>query len=116
MNSEAFHIQRHARPALGRGYLPLLACAALLLSGCSSEPLPPTGAIWTGSSNARTAALAPVATGNASAKPLYKAASGGDWGPYSGRRGQTEPPASMTYAFKGDPNASRTFAAAPGQM
>jgi hypothetical protein len=114
--SAAIHIERHRPNAPRRGYLPLLASAALVLAGCSNEPLPPQGAIWTGSSNARTATLAPVETGSASAKPTYKTASGGDWGPYSGRRGQTEPPASMNYAFKGDPNASRTFAAAPGQM
>lgn|GEM_PF-6967543 len=116
MISAAIHIERHRPQAPRRGYLSLLACAALVLAGCSNEPLPPQGAIWTGSSNARSATATLSATGNAGARPAYKTASGGDWGPYSGRRGQTEPPAEMNYAFKGDPNVSHTFAAGPGQM
>ena len=124
VNSEASNpIEKcgQARPfpcwrAMKRGWLPLLASAAMSLAGCSNEPLPPHGALWTGSSNARTATATLAAAGGASAKSAYRTASGGGWGAYSGRRGQTEPPASMDYAFKGDPNASPTFAGAPGQM
>jgi hypothetical protein len=99
-----------------RPCLPLLAWAALALAGCSNEPLPPQGALWTGSSSARTAAATSGPAGGTAVRPSYRAASGGGWGPYSGRRGQIEPPQSVDYAFKGDPNASPTFAGSPGQM
>lgn len=100
------------------GCLPLLICAAALsTAGCSNEPLPPQGALWTGSSNARaaTATLATASSGTAT-RTAHRTTSGEGWGPYSGRRGQNSPPPPMDYAFKGDPNASPTFAGRPGQM
>ena len=102
--------------AIRCGYLPLLVCAAISVAGCSNEPLPPQGALWTGSSNARSASATLGPADGVTAKPASRTARGGGWGSYSGRRGQTEPPPSMDYAFKGDPNASPTFAAGPGQM
>jgi len=113
------------RPAVpGRtskfGYRHLGACAAMMmaLAGCSNEPLPPQGALWTGSANARTGPAAATFGGSSSvaAQPARRASNGQGWGPYSGRRGQTQPPASTDYAFKGDPNAVATFAGRPGQM
>jgi len=102
--------------AMRPGCVLLLVCAAVSIAGCSNEPIPPQGALWTGSSNARTATATLGTTDSAVPRPAYKSTSGGDWGPYSGRRGQSEPPAAINYTFKGDPNASQTFAAGPGQM
>ncbi|AGK58391.1 hypothetical protein HYPDE_33593 [Hyphomicrobium denitrificans 1NES1] len=97
--------------------LSLICSAALLMSGCSNEPLSPQGALWSGASTARAAS---ATVGNAShdmaTKTARRVGNGGGWGPYSGRRGQTEPPATINYAFKGDPDASPTFAGGPGQM
>jgi hypothetical protein len=99
------------------GCRPLLICAAALsVAGCSNEPLSPQGALWTGSSSARSAATAPPGNASESARTAYRSAAREGWGPYSGRRGQTSPPPTTDYAFKGDPNASSTFAGGPGQM
>jgi hypothetical protein len=107
---------RSIRRVAKGGRLTLLACAAFILAGCSSETMAPQSAIWNGPSNARTVAATPIETGSASARRSAKTSSERGWGDYSGRRGQTEPPAEIDYAFKGDPNASPTFAAGPGQM
>jgi hypothetical protein len=97
------------------GCVSLLCCGAALLAGCSSDPLQPPGALWTGTSNARADTAHQDAV---SRKGAYKAgaSSAGGWGSYSGRRGQTSPPPLQTYAFKGDPNANGTFAPGPGQV
>lgn len=116
MSFRALKNLRSIRRAAKGGRLTRLACATLLLAGCSSETLAPQSALWNGPPNARTVAATPIETGSASARRTIKASSERGWGDYSGRRNQTEPPAEIDYAFKGDPNASPTFAAGPGQM
>lgn len=116
MSFRALKNLRSIRRVAKGGRLTLLTCATLLLAACSSETLAPQSAIWNGPSNARTVAATPIETGSASARRSIKATGERGWGDYSGRRGQTEPPPEIDYAFRGDPNASPTFAAGPGQM
>jgi hypothetical protein len=108
---------RVRRGRIGFGALALLASvAALVTAGCSNEPLQPQGALWTGASKARVGTSRAGSVSDTT--PLISgtgSVSSGGW-PYSGRRRQTSPPPIENYAFKGDPNASGTFAPRPAQM
>jgi len=109
---------RACRRRAGFGALALLASVATLMTaGCSNEPLQPQGALWTGSSKARvgTSRAGSVSDTTPLIHGTGSVSSSGGW-PYSGRRRQASPPPIENYAFKGDPNASGTFAPRPAQM
>jgi hypothetical protein len=98
------------------GRLSLSLCAvAWMTTACSNEPLQPSGALWPSGSKAHAGMSS--SSGGSHKSTATRDHDGAGWGLYSGERGQTVPPPSQTYVFRGDPNAGTTFAPTqPTQM
>lgn len=100
------------------GRLSLALCAvAWMTTACSNEPLQPSGALWPGGSKAHAGTPGSGGDSRKSVATATRERNGPGWGSYSGERGQTVPPPSQNYVFRGDPNAGTTFAPTqPAQM
>jgi hypothetical protein len=100
------------------GRLSLSLCAvAWMATACSNEPLQPSGALWPGGSKAHAGTPGSGGGSRKSVATATRERNGPGWGSYSGERGQTVPPPSQNYVFRGDPNAGTTFAPTqPAQM
>jgi len=83
-----------------------VACAA---AGCASAPAEPQLFLWQSRSIEADASNPPASQSGAS---LFSEPVEGGWGLYSGARGQTVPPQSETYVYRGAGTANAEVARA----